>query len=109
MPVFRVSVDWEVCGVAKVEANSLEEAIKKVQDEDFPLPTDFDYIEDSFKVNQEMTEFFAEEDIVACSLCGKKIRKDDAYYIAQEGDKLRPYCYECEKISEFWACRWLCE
>ena len=60
---FRIACDWEVCGVMYVRANSLEEAIKLAEDkDDAPLPTDDEYIDDSFKVNKEMTDHFCEED-----------------------------------------------
>ena len=39
-------------GFAKVSAETLDEAIEKCQDPDFPLP-DGDYLEDSFQVNEQ--------------------------------------------------------
>jgi hypothetical protein len=61
---FRIACDWEVCGTMCIEANSLEEAIEQV--EKFTplaaLPVNDEYIDDSFKVNKEMTDYFCEED-----------------------------------------------
>ena len=54
---FKVPVTWEVCGFCYVEAESLEEALTKF-DEDpdvIPLPYDSDYIDGSFH-REEDTE-----------------------------------------------------
>ena len=59
---FRIACDWEVYGTMVVEAYSLEEAIKIAENNDDPLPTDDEYIDDSFKVNKEQTDYFYEED-----------------------------------------------
>ena len=58
---FRIACDWSVYGVMYVEANSLKEAIK-IAIEDAPLPTDPEYLDDSFTVNKDMTNHFFEED-----------------------------------------------
>lgn len=52
--VFRIQVEWAMIGIAKVSAETLDEAIEKCQDPDFPLP-DGDYLEDSFQVNEDFT------------------------------------------------------
>jgi hypothetical protein len=70
MPKFRIAVEWEVCGIIEVEADSIDDAIEKVQDPDFPLPTDSDYIDDSFTINKEMTQWFAENEQIP-------VQKDD--------------------------------
>lgn len=59
---FRIACDWEVYGTMVIEADSLEEAVKIAEDNDDPLPTDDEYIDGSFKVNKEMTDYFYEED-----------------------------------------------
>lgn len=56
MPIFKVSCSWEVYATARVEANSLEEAIKTVEQDDFPLPNENHYIDGSFTVDREMSE-----------------------------------------------------
>ena len=62
MAIFKISVDWSVCGSVKVEANNLQEAIQKVQEDlDAPLPDNSCYIDGSFQVNREMSEYFAQE------------------------------------------------
>jgi hypothetical protein len=58
---FRIACDWEVYGTMEIEAESLEEAIE-IAIEDAPLPTDSEYLDGSFKVNHDMTNFFYEED-----------------------------------------------
>jgi hypothetical protein len=55
--IFKIPCSWEVCSVMEVEANSLEEAIQIAID-DAPLPTDSEYIDGSFSVNNEMLEHF---------------------------------------------------
>jgi len=57
MKTWNISCDWEVCTIAKVEAKNLEEAIKLVEDGDFALDPYPDYIDESFKVNKQMTTF----------------------------------------------------
>jgi hypothetical protein len=58
---FRIACDWQESGYMYVKASTLEEAIKKAENSDDPLP-DGDYIDGSFQVNKEMSEFFYEED-----------------------------------------------
>lgn len=59
--VFSFNCYWQMAGRLKVSAASLEEAKKKVQKlaQDCPLPSEKDYLEDSFEVDLEegvMTE-----------------------------------------------------
>ena len=58
---FRIACDWSVYGIAYVEADSLEEAVR-IAIEDAPLPEDPEYLDDSFTVNKDMTDHFFEED-----------------------------------------------
>jgi len=61
MKVYRIACDWSVYSTMFVKANSLEEAkIKAMEDE--PLPMDGNFIDGSFEINEEMTEYFLEED-----------------------------------------------
>ena len=58
---FKIPVSWEMCGFVKVDATSLEEAIRYAlehQDE-FKLTEDGNYIDASF-------EIASDEDYVAC-------------------------------------------
>jgi len=60
MPTFKVSVEWMVCATVEVEAESLDDAICKVEDDDdddFPLPTDPDYVEGSLMANYQITQY----------------------------------------------------
>jgi hypothetical protein len=59
--MFKIACDWAECGEMLVEANSLEEAIKKAENDDDPLP-DGDYIDGSFQVNKEVTELLQKAD-----------------------------------------------
>jgi hypothetical protein len=60
---YRVPCSWEVYATAEVEAESWNEAISKVEDDNFPLPTDTDYIGASFKVDMEIIEYEREEEL----------------------------------------------
>ena len=61
MNTYRISCEWAVCGTMYVEADSIEEAIQKAED-DYPLPTDPEYIDGSFNVCYDITQYFFEED-----------------------------------------------
>lgn len=49
---WKIPVEWCEFGVLRVEADSLEEAIRKVhfEPDEFPLPDDESYIDGTFKV-----------------------------------------------------------
>ena len=55
MKTYKIGVVWQMYGYVEVEANSLEEAVKEVDDGsgDMPLPMDGEYIEGSFEVDVE--------------------------------------------------------
>lgn len=61
MPKFTVACSWTMIGEFKdVEADTLEEAIRKVEDNDnnaFPISrADGEYLDDSFEINDEVTK-----------------------------------------------------
>jgi hypothetical protein len=52
---YEVAVEWSVCGTVKIEAKSLEEAMKAAEE---LTPTDVEgpcYIDGSWEVNEEMS------------------------------------------------------
>jgi len=53
---YRVPCSWQVYGHAEVKAESWDEAINKVEDDGFALPTDSDYVDASFEVDMEIIE-----------------------------------------------------
>ena len=53
---YEIPCAWEVYGTVEVTADSLEEAIKKVEADDFPLPINFDYVDGSFEVDRDVVE-----------------------------------------------------
>jgi hypothetical protein len=71
-----IPVSWEVCSTIEVEANTLEEAIKIATDEDgeIPCPTDTDYVDASWRVDDA-------EDIDFLRECYNNNQKDE------EGEK----------------------
>lgn len=50
---YRIPVIYEMWGIYTVEADSLEEAKKKVMEPGYPLPPNGEYIEDSCKIDEE--------------------------------------------------------
>lgn len=69
---YRVPVEWVSLGYIEVDAFDLEDLKKRLNDKDFldeePLPTDWDYLDDSFKVSdyaledENMFELIYDED-----------------------------------------------
>jgi hypothetical protein len=57
--LFKVAVTWEVYGVIEVEAESVREAVNLVNDhpEEYDLPKDFSYVDDSFVADYDSSEF----------------------------------------------------
>jgi hypothetical protein len=53
---YRVPCSWQVYAHAEVEAESWDEAIAKVEDDSFSLPTDPDYVDASFEVDMQIIE-----------------------------------------------------
>lgn len=55
----RIAVTWEMCGYIGVEANSIEEAMKKVEEnpDDYSLPHDGgEYVDGSFRLSTDDVE-----------------------------------------------------
>ena len=59
---YKIPCAWEVVAMAEVEAESLNEAISKVEDEGFPLPTDHYYVDDTFEIDKDWLENLYEEE-----------------------------------------------
>ena len=57
MKTYKISCTWEVCGEARIEANSLIEALDKAEADldSIPLP-EANYIDGSFTIDREMSE-----------------------------------------------------
>jgi hypothetical protein len=53
---YEIPCSWEVYGTVEVEADSLDEAITKVEADDFPLPNKTSYVGASFEVDREIAE-----------------------------------------------------
>ena len=60
---YEIPCSWEVYGTIEVAANSLDAAIKKVEDEDFPLPSRSSYVEGSFEVDRAIAEDINNEQV----------------------------------------------
>lgn len=61
MKTWRIPITWEECGIVKVQANTLEEAIDKAMydNDDIPLPKG-SYVEASWQVSDEDEDFIRE-------------------------------------------------
>ncbi len=61
---WTIPVTWEMCGTVKVSADTLEEAVRIVRedDDDIPLPTDTEsgYVDGSFQPSSEDISLFRE-------------------------------------------------
>lgn len=55
MKEWKIPVEWAVCSTVAIEAETLEEAVAIFDEtiEDLALPTDPDYIDGSFKRNED--------------------------------------------------------
>lgn len=59
---YRLAVDWEVFGEIEIEANSLEEAIQIGIEDNPPISLpESNYIDGSWKINEEMSKFLNKE------------------------------------------------
>jgi len=58
---YEIPCSWEVYGTVEVAANSLDAAIEKVEDEDFPLPSRSSYIDGSFEVDYDIAKDINDE------------------------------------------------
>lgn len=56
---YKIPVTWEVYATVKIEATSLEEAVEIFEEtkDDIPLPTDPNYVDDSFQLSDGDIEF----------------------------------------------------
>jgi hypothetical protein len=53
---YEIPCSWEVYGTVEVEAADLDEAIAKVEADDFPLPNKASYVDASFEVDRDIAE-----------------------------------------------------
>lgn len=57
---YKIACRWEESATVLVKAKSLKEAIEKVRNED-SLPYPGEYIEDSFEIDEELSEYLSKE------------------------------------------------
>ena len=53
---YEIPCSWEVYGTVEVEADNLDEAVAKVEADDFPLPGRASYVDGSFEVDRDVAE-----------------------------------------------------
>lgn len=56
MKTYKIPCHWRVYGFYILEANNLQEALEKAEDSN--LPTDADFLEGSFEIDNEMIPFY---------------------------------------------------
>lgn len=58
MQTFKIPVTWSVYGTIEIQADTIEDAIKKFEEnkEEIPLPYDSDYIDNSFQMDPSPEE-----------------------------------------------------
>lgn len=63
---FKIPVSWSVYGEVEIEAETLQQAIEIfTRDEDMmPLPLDSEYIDGSFKMDDEETAYLINEHLI---------------------------------------------
>lgn len=59
MKRYEIPVSWEMHGTIKIEAPSLQEALVKAFSPEQSLPADGDYVDDSFKVDNDDGQIMA--------------------------------------------------
>ena len=62
MKEWRIPVTWEECGIVKIEAKTLKEAMEIAYDEkgEIPLPSDGSYVDGSWTLTESDTEIVRE-------------------------------------------------
>ena len=58
---YTIPCSWQMYGTLEIEADSLEQAIEKAEDDSTALPTEGTYVDASFDVDREMASFLEEE------------------------------------------------
>ena len=58
---FPIAVDWGECRVVKIKATTIEKAIEIVEKDCVVLLPEGEYIDDSFAVNRQMTNYLIRE------------------------------------------------
>ena len=60
MKKWKIPVSWEMCGFVTMEANTLEEALEMAWDDSVDIPDEGDYIDASWRVDDENPEYVRE-------------------------------------------------
>lgn len=83
----KVAVTWEMCGYVDIEAETMEEAMEKFEDESdhIKLPENGDYVDGSFQLSSDDVE---EMEAMAASV-PKTIH--DIFHLLNEGEYLIPF------------------
>ena len=58
MKKFKIPCTWQMYGFYHIEAENLSEALQKAEDSN--LPTDADYVDCSFEIDNELIPFYNE-------------------------------------------------
>ena len=56
MKTYKIPCTWQMYGFYHIEAENIKEALEMAEDAN--LPTDADYLDGSFEINNEMIPFY---------------------------------------------------
>ena len=58
LPVWRIPVTWEMCGIVKIYAATIEKAMEIAKDEEgvIPLPDNGNYVDGSWHLSYDSAE-----------------------------------------------------
>jgi len=60
MKNYLISATWEIYATLHIEADNIEDAIKQAYNDKTSLPADTHYIDGSFQVDKEMSQFLTD-------------------------------------------------
>lgn len=61
MKKFKIPVSWEMYGFVEIEAETLDEAVNRAWNDNIPLPYYSEYVDESFRVDEEDVAIFNED------------------------------------------------
>lgn len=100
MKTWKIPVTWSVCGEIMCEADTLEEAMIRVRDDEMPLPSEFEYVDGSFEPTFDLGEIDLVRDVYNNSQedeHGREFGLIDRKYVLNQIDLAIEECSHEEK------------
>lgn len=63
MPKYKIYLEWIVTSTVEVDADSLDNAILEVENNDSVIPTEGDYLSGSLNINYEVSRYLNKNNI----------------------------------------------